>query len=301
MKRKVIKQANQAYTITLPIDWVRKNRINENSEVELTIHEKDILINSKNPFLGGSATLNLKDFSDKMIYNHIVALYAKGYDEIIINSEIDISNYLTKTLNSLMGYALISQSQGKYIIKDLNFGNYPNLDEIFKRVFQMVLFFYESAINDIYGGQKETLESLKARDLEVNKFCLYLQRAINKQSYPNPLMGRILFTYSFELERIGDEIERLWRTNIKYGPTKTKEMKEITILSKEGLDKAFDIFYRYSIDEIAQIYKLRDKVRDKSLLLKKQDPNSTRFIRHIVKIVEDAADLNHLALQKHLI
>ena len=46
MKRKVIKQANQAYTITLPIEWVRKNKISKNSEVDIQIREKTLMVNT---------------------------------------------------------------------------------------------------------------------------------------------------------------------------------------------------------------------------------------------------------------
>ena len=34
--------------------------------------------------------------------------------------------------------------------------------------------------------------------------------------------------------------------------------------------------------------------------IKSNDPNTQRFIRHIVKITEDSSDLNHLALMKKL-
>jgi phosphate uptake regulator len=39
MKRKIIKQASQAYTITLPIEWIRKNNISEKSEVDLVVDQ----------------------------------------------------------------------------------------------------------------------------------------------------------------------------------------------------------------------------------------------------------------------
>ena len=44
MKRKVIKQASQAYTITLPIDWVRQNQISNKSEVDVTVSERSLII-----------------------------------------------------------------------------------------------------------------------------------------------------------------------------------------------------------------------------------------------------------------
>src|SRR5690242_12194383 len=131
MKRKIIKQAGQAYTITLPIDWVRKHKLDAGSEVDLSILEKSLVISTTKDVQGEKVTLNIKDWQGRVIRNYILALYAKGVDEITINSDKDISGEITRALNNIMGFALVSQENNKYIIKDLNAG-YQHLDEIFK-------------------------------------------------------------------------------------------------------------------------------------------------------------------------
>lgn len=300
MKRKVIKQANQAYTITLPIDWARRNKISEKSELDLIDSGKSLIISSDNKVEGGKAKVIVDNFSSRNIYIHINALYARGVDEIILISKKDISSEIMKSLGNLIGFALVEQSGENYILKDISGTNYSALDSIFKRIFQMLILFLDSAHKDIFGDEKEDLESLKARDLEVNKFCLYLQRAINKMSYSDAINGRIIFAYSILLEKIGDEIERLWRTNVKYKVKKTKEIKEIFEMTQECLGKSFDNYFQFNSKNVQDIYPLRDKIREKSVLFKKLDPQTTRFIRHIVKIAEDSADLNHLNLMKNL-
>jgi len=300
MKRKVIKQAKQAYTVTLPIDWVRNNNISENSELDVKDLGRSLIINSDQPVAGKSIKLDLSGINKRSVYMYIIAAYAQGADEVEITSDTDVSPTIVACLNSIIGYALISQDKNKYLIKDINPGNYGNLDEVFKRVFQMILLFYEAAISDIFGEEKENQVNLKARDSEVNKFCLYLQRAINKLSYDDQTKGRIMFTYSFALEKIGDEIERLWRTNVKYKVKKTPEIKKLIEMSKEGLGKAFELYYQFNKKKIEEIYEMRDKVRAKTLTFKKLDPNTMRFLRHATKIIEEAADLNHLALMKQI-
>jgi len=299
MKRKIIKQASQAYTITLPIGWVRKNNLDEKSEVDVEESEKSLVINSNKAVVGEKVVLDMRNLHLNNVFRHINALYARGVDEIELIYGRDISHDLLSFLNQTMGYALISQSSGKFIIKDISGGNYQNLDEIFKRVFQMIISFYESAIKDIFGNEKETLKSLDSRDSEVNKFCLYLQRAINKMSYPDVVKGRALFTYSFSLEKISDEIHRLWRANIKHEIKKTEALKELAELSCEGLGKSFDLYYGFNSKKVEEIYYLRQKVREKSLSLKVEG-HTIRFVRHIVKIIEDAHDLSHLAIMMRL-
>lgn len=299
MKRKVISQAGgQAYTITLPIGWVRRNKISGKSEVDVVEEGKSLAVHSSNILEEKKVTLEVDNWPTRTLYLHISALYAQGVDEISIISKQDISDEINRSLSNLIGFALISQQGFTYVLKDLSGGNYPQLDDIFKRVFQMILLFYESAERDIFGKEQGTLENLKTRDSEVNKFCLYLQRAINKMSYAEAIHGRILFTYSYMLEKISDEIERLWRTNIKYPVKKTKAIHALMTLSREGLSQAFDLYYQFNSKKIAEIYSLREKVREDSFILPKTDPITSRFVRHIVKIVEDAADLNHLTVMR---
>lgn len=300
MKRKVIKQANQAYTITLPVDWARKNNLDRNPEIDLLVNEKNIIISTSNQVLGGNVKINLSGFKRRTIAVIINSLYAKGIDEIEVTSDEEISSIITSSLRYLNGYALVSHSGNKYVLKDIGGGNYQNLDEIFKRVFQMVLIFYDSAINDIFGKENEGLEDLDSRDLEVNKFCLFLERAINKMSYPNPIDGRTLFTFAFELEQIGDEIHRLWRTNIEKNPKKTQKLKEILELSKSCLEKSFDIYYQFSLEGFQQISLIRDRVRELAALTNKLDYHTARMLRYAVKIAEESVDISHLTLMKNL-
>jgi phosphate uptake regulator len=300
MKRKIIKQANQAYTITLPIDWVRKNQIDKNSEVDVAAEGKTLVINSENSVAGGKIGIDMNGIKGKNIGGVLNALYAKGIDEISFKSKEDISNDIVNYLAQNLGYALVEQKQDIYIIKDIKTGETKDLDEIFKRVFQIILLFYESAIKDIFGEEKETIEGLDKRDQEVNKFCLFLQRAINKSSYPDPIKGRALFTYSFCLEKIGDEIHRLWRTNIKYKIKKSKEIKELLELSLSGLENAFELYYQFNLSKPGEIFKIRENTREKAMELKKLDAITLRFARHAVKIAEDCGDLTPLTLMINL-
>jgi len=301
MRRKVIKQASQAYTITLPIEWVRQNKINEKTELEVTPEEKSLIITSTTGKVeGGKISLDVSEINSRIIQIMISSLFAKGLDEIEIISNKNISEKLMSACANTLGYAVVSQEKNKWIIRDIGSANYSDIDEIFKRIFQMILAFYDSAIRDIFGEEKETEDNLKLRDREVNKFCLYLQRAVNKMSYPNTVDGRALFTYSFELEKLGDEIERLWRTNIKYDVKKTKPLKELAELVKNGLDQAFDAYFMFSLDKIGECSKIREQVREDSLKYYKTNPETMRFIRHLVKIVEEANDLTPLNIMRRL-
>ena len=295
MKRKVIKQANQAYTITLPIEWVRKNNICGKTELELSEEGKSLIISNIGKITQKKSTIDVTNQNGRTLGRIIKSMYAKGVDEIEIKSDKNISKEIYRSLKDTIGFALVSQKENTFIIKDIGGTNAEDLDEIFKRVFQMILSFYESAFNDIFGEEKETLESLEERDQEINKFCYFLERGVNKMSYKDAISGRALFTYSFEIEKIGDEIQRLWRTNIKYKVKKSKELKKFIEESMKGLEKAFEFYYQFNLKKPDEIVSLRNKLREESMTLSK-DKYDARIIRHALKIVEEATDLNQLTM-----
>ena len=302
MKRKIIKQAGKAFTITLPVEWIRQNDLSEKSEIDLEIRDKSLVITSGKRAAGEKVKIDVNEASRRNIARIINALYARGVDEIEMLSVKDISPVLSQLLNQNLGYALVKQSGNSFVIRDIGGGSYQDLDEIFKRVFQIIILFYESAINDIFGKEKETLESLRAREVEVNKFCLLLQRAINKLSYPDTTKGRALFTYSFALEKISDEIHRLWRTNIenRNKVKKSGKLKELALLSSEALGKSFDFYYQFNPERVREVYEIRTEAMEKAISFIRLDSYTAMFIRYIIKIAEDSADLSHLALMMKL-
>lgn len=299
-KRKVIKQANQAYTITLPIEWVRQNNIDKDSEVEVISSDKSLIISNTGKVEIKKAKLIIDNYDVRNLWSKFNAFYAAGVDEIEISSTEEISTLIREAIKEDIGYALVSQGKGVYVVRDLGGGNNQNIDEVFKQVFQMVLMFYDSAIEDIFGDEVETKDSLMGRDEEINKFCLFLQRQINKMSYSNPVQGRVLFTYSFVLEKIGDEILRLWRTNIDNKINKTEKIKEIINLSRKSLDLIFEFYYNFSPNLGEKIHNLKDRARKDLLSLSKIDSATSRFLHYALQIIEDSADLTHLNLMKNL-
>ena len=297
MKRKIVKQAGGAYTITLPIEWVRENGVEKGSEVDLKVSGKSLVIRNEEKVRVKKIKINVNGFNFKNVYLHLNSLYSAGFDEIEVVSEEDISELLIRAVNSLLGYALVSSEDGKYILKDIGGGGNADLEEVFKRVFQAVLQFYDNCVNDIFGEEKETLEGSVMRDKEINKLCLYLERAINKMSFGNSTYERSLFTYAFELERVADNVVRLWRANIENKPKKGKELKELAFNVKKMLDNSFDVFYRFNSVNLQKSYNLREKVRRAGGFSKGEE----KLSRYMFEINESVTDLNPLILMMRLV
>lgn len=293
MKRRLIKQASQAVTITLPIDWIRNNGLKAGDEIDVRQSEDNLILNAGKKTVTGKLELNTTGFHRRVYFLNINAAYARGIDEIYL--ENDKYPELTQTI----GYAVVSQKGDKYVIRDVAGKTMENLDDIFKRIFQIVLGFYDAAINDVLNKNAgEDYETLKKMDAEINRFVLFLQRSIMKFSHSEPINARILFAYSFALEKLGDEILRFWRAALKGNIKKDPKIKEIILLSKKALERAFEIYYFSNYDKIKKTTELRDSIRDKSIKLMNLNQATTELLIHAVRISDDSYDLVHLSLMK---
>src|SRR3989339_93784 len=217
MKRKIIKQAGKAFTITLPVEWIRQNDLSEKSEIDLEIRDKSLVITSGKRAAGEKVKIDVNEASRRNIARIINALYARGVDEIEMLSAKDISSVLSQLLNQNLGYALVKQSGNSFVIRDIGGGSYQDLDEIFKRVFQIIILFYKSA-----------------------------------------------------------------------------KLKELALLSSEALGKSFDFYYQFNPERVKEIYEIRTEAMEKAISFIRLDSYTAMFIRHIIKIAEDSADLSHL-------
>jgi phosphate uptake regulator len=298
MRRRIIRQGNGAYTITLPIEWVREHRLEKKGEVDVDRVESEIVLRHTQSARGKSVKIDANGLHPRTLKIAINALYAHGADEIVMDSKSDITGTIMIALGSSMGYALVEQSGQRYIIRDLNQGQYQSLDEVFKRVFQMTLLFFDAATKALEESKQESFETLKMRDVEVNKFCMYLQRAINKRSYPDAVEGRIMFTYSYIIEAMNDEIERLWRQYLQAPFKPSSDLRKIMQLVKRALELAFAIYFQFSYKHIEELYAIRDKVRIHCAEHKVAKEQQAVF--HLAKINQDVADTIHLALMKRL-
>jgi len=300
MKRKLVKQAGQAVTITLPIQWIREHNLKAGDEIDIQENEKNLILQTENKTSQGKVTIDGRNFKRiRMTYHFLNAAYTKGIDEVTF-----LSKKCFIDLQQQMGYAVIQQKGEEHTMQDISGTATEKIDDIFKRVFQMVITNYEKAMKDIFNEQKENHESIRQSDVEINKFTNFLERAIMKQTYADAATGKILFAFAFSLERIGDTILRLWRPIINYKSARqwvknNKEAKELSTTTQTMLEKAFLLYYNPTAKVIEETIQLREKAREQGKTLLEKG-KAVEFVMHTLKIAEDAYDLTQLSLMKSM-
>ena len=164
-----------------------------------------MILSTNNKQSTGKIHVNTKNNLSKLNNIYINSAYALGIDEI----DLETSSTKSIDLSQNIGFTIMNQKNNILKIKDISGLGQENAEEIFKRVFQLIISFYESAIDNIINNQNADENTINNIDSEINKFVLFLQRSIMKQNNIDETSGKILFAYSFGLEHIGDEISRM--------------------------------------------------------------------------------------------
>lgn len=287
MNRKLVKQAGSAFTITLPIDWIRENGLKAGDEISIEKDCSNLIIKSSNRIVGEKATLNFGKIPKRLKYALINSAYAKGLDELEVLFEGDFFPGLGQNI----GYVVVEQNFGRVLIKDVSGTSTDNLDEIFKRAFQMTLQHYDMALEHIKTKTILTTKQIYEFDHGINQFSLFLERAIVKQSYANKEIGKVMFAYSYALEQIGDEITRMWR-EFSENPIKlSSEILEVLEISRKSLQLAFEAHYHSGFKKMAELVDLKKKLRSKTRTAK----SYSWVVFRATKILEQSTDLIQLA------
>ena len=82
--RKLIKQGNSAFTITLPINWINSNNLQGGDIVLIDIDNEELKISTKSNSSKKYISCDVTSLSRPQIFQKIISLYLKGFDRIEI-------------------------------------------------------------------------------------------------------------------------------------------------------------------------------------------------------------------------
>ncbi len=128
-KRTLVKSGTSSFTLALPIDWIRRNKLDKGSEVTITENEVGELVLSTNTnnFIPNKEfhTIKLNEETSDILYWILLRAYLRNYTSIIIEGK----DLLTKAppiiskLNNFIGLNIIEQNKDTIVLK-----NYSALD-----------------------------------------------------------------------------------------------------------------------------------------------------------------------------
>lgn len=269
MKRKIIQMAGKTMIVSLPSSWVKKYGVKKGDEVEVEEQDKKIVISSEKSFAVDKFKFNTFELHP-LIRRVLLRAYLEGYDEIEINfnkkEEFDLLHKLLH--NELIGFEFVKQDKNNCFIKDVAPISEAEFDNVLRRIFIMIKSMGEDSLDFIKKKDKNGLEQVIQKDLEINKFSYFCLRLLNKKGYKDFKKTATYFFILIQLEKIADEykdlIKDILKTDLKLGVKTLQLYQEIN----KFFNDCYEFHYTLNKEKAVRMavqYELLKKRFDESL------------------------------------
>lgn len=238
MRRKLIVQGKKSFTVTLPIDWIKRHKIKDEVELEIKngyIEIKPITYKEQIK----TKKIDITDFPNLFIARTIGACYKVGYDEIILiykNEQLEIIKEIVK---GLIGYEII-ETKPVVVIKRIGAALFEEYNTAEKKIFQYI----SSTLQDFLEGIKtkniELIKSVIESDVMMNRFADYCQHLLLKYRNIESDNPFVPFVIAYQLEKAADIIKEIAKEFIQ---EKFTMPSKAALALHESLNKLASEFY----------------------------------------------------------
>ena len=262
--------------ISLPKSWINNNNIKKGDVIGLQ-QEKNNIILSANPNKEEplkEITINIDNLDRISILYYIRSLYRKGYEIIRINfnnqtcihhktNEVrNVISVIHEEVNRLVGVEIIQQKQNKCVIKSISETSLKDFEIILRRIFLLL----KDAMNDFIHGVETNniflVDTIEEKHNTISKFISYCLRILNQRGYKNPENAYQLYHIVASLDKVTDFIKYSAKYFLKNKTKFSKENKKILKTMSETLELYSELFYKFDINKVTEISKLRYKIKN---------------------------------------
>jgi len=280
-ERKIQKTSKQTYIVSLPIDWIRKHKLQKNEGVIINDLENFLTIKPKN-IEKVKIEVNVEKYPLHLIQQVIIGAYMRNIDKITLNHiskekvpEIKkfVEEYL---LGSFIEYE-VSQQKLEIIFKIDEY--YLSKHRILYHLFYLVEWFLKTS-QDIMktNNPKKILSQMDAMDKEVDKYYYLAMRVYGHES---------LSRYATIIENMADSL-------INIGELKrlSKKDRETIASILQDLEKKFSLAVQYyTYKSIKELSSITQDLKKLNIKLRKTKYSYTtepvRLLRDICEIMID--------------
>lgn len=278
MKRRLVKQGLSTMMISLPSKWVKQNRLDKGSEVELQEENNKLTITSEKKAELKTKKIEMSGFG--LLTNRaVLAAYIKGYDELelVFEKQEDMKLLRQQVVDELLGYEIIKKTDKSILIKNIAELESKGIDDIINRIFSILDAMLDELIEN--SQSKQLADSLNAMDASVNRLANLSLRILNTEGHSTPEKTVPFYGLVSQLEEIGDIIKAIGKfkkESIKKNISQLKEIKKF-LASFQETTVAFE---KNKAATIAQNYEsLKKKIAKNEL-----ESELIQLINHIIKL-----------------
>lgn len=287
-----LQKIGSSILVSLPIDWVEANKLEKSDEVELETASNSISItpsgSNRSP---KEVVIEYPLSKEENISADVTGAYLLGYDIIKIKGKSSISiedrEKIRGLMRRLVGMEIVEEDATNVNVQFLLDATTLSPDKILKRMSSIALGMFRDTANSLISEDKTVLQTIPARDDEIDRQYFLLVRLIRSAMVDKKLatalnLGNIdILDYRLAanlMENAGDTIVDLAKSirDLKIPKSEVKRYYNLVMEIEKIHDKAIISFIennrRLAIDAIASFRDYQNKVSDilSSLESKKQ-------------------------------
>ncbi len=261
IKRKVIQIANSTQLISLPRKWSLKYNIQKGDELDVEADGDKIIVRTETIPTINEITVDVSGLTPMLADRFIARAYQKGYDMITVKyDEPELAIAIQNKVTELLGFEIMEHTKDSILIKSIAHKIDMDFDTTLRRAFLIALDMADTCLDAFSKGDKKSLENLHYKDFDMNKFCYFCLRSINKGFHGG--FGTYMLYYLVEsLEDVGDEYKALAKHLSKIN---TKKKNLIKLISKvnELTRIGYEFYYKPEKSKAVRCITLYNEVKE---------------------------------------
>lgn len=267
MKRKLVKQGAATLMVSIPSKWAKEQGLDKGDEISIEDDGQNLIIKLEDDSKKEQkASIDVSEYSP-LVNVALIHLYIKGVDELEIkfsNPEV-IKKFQKSTINQLLGFEIIQQSNNRMVVKDITGIATQDIDELIKRIFFILHSMVEEFLEAI--DKKQSLEPIIEIDQSINKFVNFTLRILNKKGYMESFKTPQIYGIVSLLEQIGDIYKELAKEceETKLDKNQIEVLKE----TRQQLSIFKELLFKFEQSKVVQFAKnyenIKEKIKGKSI------------------------------------
>jgi len=222
LKRNIQSTGGSSFLITLPKDWVIRNRFKSQSALNVyQTNNNFLVVTGENTQKVKTIVIYVDEIPDKHLKREIISYFVSGYDEIILKSKSFFNankrRYVREVSYILVGFDVFEDEANIIRLKEVSLNN-TSSDLYINKVMKIIISMFDDLIKVLETNDMDLAEDIVLRDDEVDRINLYIMRKCLKDisnfgiDLPMYLPLQKIYFYehvSIRLERIADHIIKM--------------------------------------------------------------------------------------------
>ena len=297
--RKLIGFGKSSLVVSLPKDWVQKNKLKKGDTISMNVLEDQLNLSAQDKPIEAplkTATIRTENKSKEKIRGEIVAAYLMGNNVIEVRGDNlkDHAQFVKSVLQNFAGLELMEQDAKKIVAKDLIDLSELSVNTILRRVDIILRSMFQDAISE-----EDTVDNLFARDKDVNRL-VYLVRRVIRLALEDHRVAKRLKVTNLELlkehemmrwmELSGDQIKRVNKLMNEL-PKNYKSKSELFDMLKKMEVMYLEVMKAFHTNNVEKAYEIN--ISHDSLLVELDQLSKQHNTYPSVRIVQILINLSH--------